>query len=94
MSYPNRWNPKGLREHLCQQQTFAPDDRTRKYMSEMIALLDIHRPIGPDGKHGNRHTPTCGCELDDDRPHSRACGIFCRGHGPECSSDCPTCGGR
>lgn len=27
----------------------------------------------------------------DDRPHSRACGIRCQGHGPECSSDCPTC---
>lgn len=19
------------------------------------------RPVGPDGKHGDRHTPTCGC---------------------------------
>lgn len=30
----------------------------------------------------------------DDRPHSRACGISCRGHGPQCSPDCPTCGGQ
>ena len=28
------------------------------------------------------------------RPHSRACGIRRHDHGPECSSNCPTCGGR
>ena len=21
------------------------------------------RPVGPDGKHGDRHTPSCGCKL-------------------------------
>jgi hypothetical protein len=30
----------------------------------------------------------------DGRPHSRACGISCRGHGSACSPDCPTCQGR
>lgn len=63
---PNRWCPKMLRERLCQQQTFAPDDITRDEIGGLIALLDLHRPIGPDGKHGKRHTPTCGCE-DDER---------------------------
>lgn len=28
----------------------------------MIRDIDEQRPLGPDGKHGNRHTPTCGCE--------------------------------
>ena len=62
MSYPNRWCPKGLREHLCQQQTFAPDDYTRKVLNVVIDVLDQHRPLGPDGKHGYRHTATCGCD--------------------------------
>lgn len=65
MAYPQRWCPKGLREHLCQQQTFAPDSLTRDVMSMLIAHLDVHRPIGPDGKHDERHTPTCGCPSDD-----------------------------
>ena len=62
MTYPNYWNPKGMREHLCQQQTFAPDDFTRDEFSRLIGVLDLHRPLGPDGKHDYRHTPTCGCE--------------------------------
>lgn len=40
----------------------------------------------PDGW---KHPPVV-----DDRPHSRACGIRKHGHGPDCSSNCPTCGGR
>lgn len=27
----------------------------------------------------------------DQRPHSRACGIHCPGHGRGCAPDCPTC---
>lgn len=30
----------------------------------------------------------------DMRPHSRACGIRNHEHGPDCSTNCPTCGGR
>lgn len=30
----------------------------------------------------------------DTRPHSRACGIAQHDHGPACSSNCPTCGGK
>ncbi len=33
-------------------------DRIRRLIHE----CDRHRPLGPDGKHGQRHTPTCGCE--------------------------------
>ena len=56
-----RWNPKMLRERLCQQQTWAPDDFTRNEIGRLIAVLDLHRPLGDDGKHGDLHTPTCGC---------------------------------
>lgn len=31
-------------------------------LQRLINACDDHRPLGPDGKHGNRHTPTCGCE--------------------------------
>lgn len=31
-------------------------------IAAMIRDIDEQRPLGPDGKHGNRHTPTCGCE--------------------------------
>ena len=56
-----QWKPKTLREKLCQQEPHAPDDQTREAMSQLIAILDLHRPLGSDGKHGDLHTPTCGC---------------------------------
>jgi hypothetical protein len=62
MSYPRRWCPKMLREYLCSQQTYAPDRFTRYEIQRLIDVLDLHRPTGSDGKHGNLHTPTCGCE--------------------------------
>ena len=62
MSYPNRWHPKGLREHLAQQSTFAPDAETLAAIQQLVAVLDRHRPLGPNGKHGGLHTLTCGCE--------------------------------
>ena len=62
MTYPNRWCPKGLREHLCQQQTVAPNTFTRALIGSLIKDLDGHRPLGPDGKHGDLHTATCGCD--------------------------------
>lgn len=31
-------------------------------LGSLIAEIDRHRPLGPDGKHGELHTPTCGCE--------------------------------
>jgi hypothetical protein len=60
--FDHEWSPKALREKLCTQQTFAPDARTRNAIQSLIDVLDVHRPIGSDGKHGSRHTPTCGCE--------------------------------
>jgi hypothetical protein len=62
VTYPNYWYPKGLRENLCQQQTFAPDNFTRNEIERLIEILDLHRPVDNAGKHGMLHTPTCGCE--------------------------------
>lgn len=31
-------------------------------IDDLIAEIDRHRPLGPDGKHGDQHTPTCGCD--------------------------------
>lgn len=59
----SQWCPKNLRERLCVQQHYAPDDHTRNEIGRLIGLLDVHRPLGSNGKHGERrHTPTCGCE--------------------------------
>ena len=54
-----------LSEYLCAQQSHAPDKRTSDEIGRLILVLAEHRPTGPDGKHGNLHTATCGC---DDRP--------------------------
>lgn len=56
------WQPKMLREHLCEQQTHAPDQVTSDTIQNLIDCIDLrHRPLGPDGKHGDLHTPSCGC---------------------------------
>lgn len=62
--------PKMLRETLCVAQARigdSPYDEGRKLehiyrLQRLIAECDRHRPLGPDGKHGNRHTRTCGCD--------------------------------
>lgn len=59
--------PKMLRETLCLAQAAiiavsqAPQHHLDS-LQRLIAECDRHRPLGPDGKHGNRHTPTCGCD--------------------------------
>lgn len=67
---------KALREALCVAQTAMgymltdPDDTEetarliaqRERIEQIIAEIDRNRPLGPDGKHGNLHTPTCGCD--------------------------------
>jgi hypothetical protein len=58
-----------LRETLCVAQTEignSPwnEDRKREHIDRLQRLIDacdVHRPLGPDGKHGDRHTATCGC---------------------------------
>lgn len=62
--------PKMLRETLCVAQTLIGNsnvnaDRRTEHVNrlqQLIMACDDHRPLGPDGKHGDRHTPTCGCD--------------------------------
>lgn len=61
--------PKMLRETLCVAQARignSPYDESRKQehinrLQRLIDECDRHRPLGPDGKHGDLHTATCGC---------------------------------
>ena len=60
---------KMLREYLCSAMEMADLLPTNVsmvgYLHDLTSLInecDRHRPLGPDGKHGDRHTPTCGCE--------------------------------
>jgi hypothetical protein len=61
-------SPKMLRETLCIAQTWMGlSQRTDRSdhiarLQRLIDECDRHRPLGPDGKHGDRHTRTCGCE--------------------------------
>ncbi|GGN86298.1 hypothetical protein GCM10010112_67670 [Actinoplanes lobatus] len=69
-SYEIPDSPKMLRETLCVAQTRIgasglDPDRTREHVLRLQRLIDEcdrHRPLGQDGKHGDRHTPTCGCD--------------------------------
>jgi hypothetical protein len=57
--------PKMLRETLCVAQASLPDHRRAEHAARLQRLIDEcdrHRPIGPDGKHGDRCTDTCGCD--------------------------------
>jgi hypothetical protein len=62
-------SPKMARETLCRLQSLVSveshDDNKRRDIGQlqgMIDQLDAHRPLGVDGKHGDLHTATCGCE--------------------------------
>ena len=67
--------PKMLRETLCLAQSAiaratGTGYRDAEHIARLQALidaLDLARPLGPDGKHDDRHTPVCGC----DRPEVR-----------------------
>lgn len=71
--------PKMLRETLCAAQTaiaahtsgWRAHDAAQHVarLSTLISALDALRPLGPDGKHDDRHTPWCGC---DDAPNVAA----------------------
>jgi len=57
---------KMLRETLCVAQTAIGEalDNPKhiERIQRLIDEIDRQRPLGPDGKHGNLHTPFCGCE--------------------------------
>ena len=63
-------SPKMLRETLCIAQALVIRESLDQgranadvgRLQRLIDECDRHRPLGPDGKHGDRHTPTCGCE--------------------------------
>lgn len=65
--------PKSLHEALCAaQSTLAEAARQGMntgsaphwidHIGMLINQIDEHRPLGVNGKHGDRHTPTCGCD--------------------------------
>lgn len=59
---------KMLRETFCVAQAaigqldLLTRDQHIARLQRLIADCDRQRPLGPDGKHDDRHTPTCGCE--------------------------------
>lgn len=50
---------KMLRETLCKISTGLAN---HYHITNLLREIDRHRPLGSDGKHGNLHTETCGCE--------------------------------
>jgi hypothetical protein len=60
-------NIKMMRETLCVAQSeigHSPVHWSRSHINRLqnlIDQLDQHRPLGSDGKHGDRHTETCCC---------------------------------
>lgn len=49
---------KSLREALCREQSGGGwPDAIASAVDVLIDMIDRHRPLGPDGKHGDRHTP-------------------------------------
>lgn len=62
-------SPKMVREALCvaahavnMHVTEINQHGAPEVLAALIRECDRHRPLGPDEKHGQRHTPTCGCE--------------------------------
>ena len=64
-------SPKALREVLCVAVDAvarsgavlpAQVNTVERVLTTLIRDCDRHRPLGPDGTHGDRHTLTCGCE--------------------------------
>lgn len=65
------YTPKMLRETLCRAEWLILHrtwdvqfiERDAKIIAELIDECDRHRPLGHNGKHDDRHTLTCGCEV-------------------------------
>ena len=58
-----------VREAICVAQTWlggvhdtGQAERASRTLGRLIEDIDRQRPLGPDGKHDDRHTATCGCE--------------------------------
>lgn len=63
-------DPKMARETMCIVEGLVArsgEDRAEEHaarIGKIIDQIDVVRPLGPDGKHGDRHTATCGCKLN------------------------------
>ena len=66
MNYDLKYTPKSLREAFSYSQAHLPNTPQGSYfrsvLQDLIDEMEKHRPTGPDGKHNNLHTDTCGCE--------------------------------
>lgn len=60
-------SPKEIREALCRAQAGVYQGN-RDALGKLIAACDELRPLGSDGKHGDLHTPYCGCEDKPEPP--------------------------
>jgi hypothetical protein len=68
---------KSLHEALCLAQFKLGGDSYRvKMLGRLLTEVERHRPLGSNGKHGNLHTRTCGCE--DVRRPGRFRALFAR----------------
>lgn len=64
--------PKAVRETLCIAQARIRQsgldqhriDSDCALLGRLIDECDRMRPLGPGGKHDDRHTPDCGCDPD------------------------------
>lgn len=56
--------PKMIKETMARIQSLAPSSSgpDSDIVQKIIDECDRHRPIGPEGRHGQLHTETCGCE--------------------------------
>jgi hypothetical protein len=53
---------KTLREKFCVAQQQETSQVMKDLYGDLIQQLDVHRPVGSNGKHGTgRCTTTCGC---------------------------------
>jgi hypothetical protein len=66
MLYELPYTPKALHELFCYSQSYLSNNDQGNYfrlvMQDLIESMEVHRPLKPNGKHENLHTPTCGCE--------------------------------
>lgn len=78
---------KSVREALCAAQTAVGQSRSISEsqkdlwiatLGTLIEDIDRQRPLGPDGKHGDRHTPFCQC---DDKPLVESARLVLEGDG-------------
>lgn len=61
---------KMLRETFSAAQSYIGTHSNRSYdrgrhverLQRLIDECERQRPTGSDGKHADRHTPTCGCD--------------------------------